>query len=171
MKRFLTLTAFFIAVSCLAIISTSAYSETCESVVHALNQRLSSGINEQELVLILKTLNSTAHKKASVQIRHQKAGHGRRLEAGQEPVVRCGPEGEEHRRRRSTIGKADCRRNTGARRTWITTEAAGEASVSYFPMTGRAWSRWTITRRLRRRRHVDREETLHPERAEHTLSR
>ncbi len=63
LKRFLTLTAFFIAVSCLAIISTSAYSETCESVVHALNQRLSSGINEQELVLILKTLNSTAHKR------------------------------------------------------------------------------------------------------------
>jgi ribonuclease T1 len=63
LKRFLTLTAFLIAVSCLVIISTSASSETCESVVHALSQRLSSRINEHELAHILKTLNSTGQKR------------------------------------------------------------------------------------------------------------
>ncbi len=63
LKRFLCLTGSFIFVPCLLIISASVSSETCESSVRTLNQRLSSGINEQELVHILKTLNSTGNKR------------------------------------------------------------------------------------------------------------
>ncbi len=63
LKRLLSLTAFLIAVFCLVMISASADSETCESVVHTLNQRLSSRINEHELVSILKTLNNTGNKR------------------------------------------------------------------------------------------------------------
>ena len=39
------------------------YAESCEKVVHAVNIRLSSGINEPELIEILRSLNQTNNKK------------------------------------------------------------------------------------------------------------
>jgi ribonuclease T1 len=36
-----------------------AYAESCEKVVHAFNTRLTTGIDEKELVDILRSLNST----------------------------------------------------------------------------------------------------------------
>jgi ribonuclease T1 len=40
-----------------------AYAESCEKIVHAVNVRLSPGINEQELIEILHSLNRTNNKK------------------------------------------------------------------------------------------------------------
>ena len=39
------------------------YAESCEKVVHVLNARLSPGIDEQELIEILHSLNKTNNKK------------------------------------------------------------------------------------------------------------
>lgn len=61
--RRLILPAVFILFSCLIILPAFAQTETCQSVVHALNKQLSSKINEHELVDILKTLNSTGDKR------------------------------------------------------------------------------------------------------------
>ena len=46
----------------LVLYSTAAFGETCESVVRGLNRKLSPKINEQELVLVLKTLNRTGNR-------------------------------------------------------------------------------------------------------------
>jgi hypothetical protein len=40
-----------------------AHAESCEKVVHAVNARLSTGIDEQELIEILRNLNRTNNKK------------------------------------------------------------------------------------------------------------
>jgi ribonuclease T1 len=42
---------------------TQAYAESCEKVVHAVNVRLSPGINEPELIEILRNLNRTNNTK------------------------------------------------------------------------------------------------------------
>ncbi len=39
-----------------------ARAETCESVVHALNQRLSPGIDEEELVSVLRSLAASGNR-------------------------------------------------------------------------------------------------------------
>jgi hypothetical protein len=39
-----------------------AYAESCEKIVHAVNVRLSPGIDEQELIEILHSLNRTNNK-------------------------------------------------------------------------------------------------------------
>lgn len=44
-------------------LQTQAYAESCEKVVHAVNARLSAGIDEQELTKILRSLNMTNNKK------------------------------------------------------------------------------------------------------------
>jgi ribonuclease T1 len=44
-------------------VQTQAYAESCEKVVHTVNARLSAGIDEQELVKILRSLNMTNNKK------------------------------------------------------------------------------------------------------------
>ena len=44
-------------------LQTQAYAESCEKVVHAVNMRLSAGIDEQELIKILRSLNMTNNKK------------------------------------------------------------------------------------------------------------
>jgi len=44
-------------------VQTQATAETCEAAVHGLNSRLSSRIDEQELVGVLRSLNSSDNKK------------------------------------------------------------------------------------------------------------
>lgn len=44
-------------------LQTLAYAESCESVVQAVNKRLSTGIDEQELIGILRNLNRTKSKR------------------------------------------------------------------------------------------------------------
>jgi len=44
-------------------LQTQAYAESCEKVVHAVNVRLSSGIDRQELIKMLRSLNMTNNKK------------------------------------------------------------------------------------------------------------
>ena len=44
-------------------LATQAYAESCEKVIHAVNLRLSSAIDEQELVEIIRSLNSTNNRK------------------------------------------------------------------------------------------------------------
>jgi hypothetical protein len=44
-------------------LQTLAYAESCEKVVQAVNARLSSGIDEQELTEILRSLNMTNNKR------------------------------------------------------------------------------------------------------------
>ncbi len=56
------LALLFILLSCCLTVPAFAQTETCKSVVHALNKQLPSKINEHELVDILKTLNSTGNK-------------------------------------------------------------------------------------------------------------
>ena len=61
--RRLIVPAVFVLLSCFIILPAFAQTETCQSVVHALNKQLSSKINEHELVDILKALNSTGDKR------------------------------------------------------------------------------------------------------------
>jgi hypothetical protein len=44
-------------------LQTQAYAESCEKVIHALNLRFSSAIDEQELVEIIRSLNSTRNRR------------------------------------------------------------------------------------------------------------
>lgn len=44
------------------VLSAQVYAESCEKVVHAVNVRLSPGINEPELIEILRSLNKTKNK-------------------------------------------------------------------------------------------------------------
>ena len=44
-------------------LQTQAFAESCDKVVHELNSRLSPRIDKQELVEILRSLNSTNNKK------------------------------------------------------------------------------------------------------------
>jgi len=48
---------------CFSLLQQQAHAESCEKVVHELNSRLSPRIDEQELVEILRSLNSTNNKK------------------------------------------------------------------------------------------------------------
>ncbi len=45
------------------VLPAQVYAESCEKIVHAVNIRLSSGINEPELIEILRSLNQTNNKK------------------------------------------------------------------------------------------------------------
>lgn len=57
-RRVVTWSAFLVFLTIL-FLQTLAYAESCEKMVHALNLRLASGIDEQELVEMLRSLNST----------------------------------------------------------------------------------------------------------------
>lgn len=58
LRRVVTWSAFLVLLACL-FQQTQAYAESCENMVHALNLRLTARINEQELVEMLRSLNST----------------------------------------------------------------------------------------------------------------
>ena len=45
------------------LLQTPAHAESCETVVHAVNVRLSPRINEQELVKVLRSLNRSNNEK------------------------------------------------------------------------------------------------------------
>jgi hypothetical protein len=63
-QRILTTPAIFLLVLFISIFLTAqVYAESCEKVVHAFNVRLSSGIDEQELTEIFRSLNKTNNKK------------------------------------------------------------------------------------------------------------
>jgi len=63
-QRILTIPAIFFFVLFIGLfLATQVYAESCEKVVHALNVRLSPGIDEQELVEIFHSLNKTSNKK------------------------------------------------------------------------------------------------------------
>lgn len=63
-QRILTIPAIFFLLLLIGIFfAAQVYAESCEKVVHALNMRLSPGIDEQELVEIFRSLNKTNNKK------------------------------------------------------------------------------------------------------------
>ena len=62
-KRMLNQLAIFLLFLTGIFVHTQAYAESCEKVVHAVNVRISPGINEQELIEILRNLNKTNNKK------------------------------------------------------------------------------------------------------------
>jgi hypothetical protein len=63
-QRTLTIPVIFLLVLFIGIfLAAQVYAESCEKVVHALNARLSSGIDEQELIEIFRSLNKTNNKK------------------------------------------------------------------------------------------------------------
>jgi hypothetical protein len=63
-QRILTISAISLLILLTGIfLEAQAYAESCEKVVHALNVRLSSGIDEQELIEIFRSLNKTNNKK------------------------------------------------------------------------------------------------------------
>lgn len=57
-RRVVTWSAFLVFLAIL-FLQTQAYAESCEKMVRALNLRLASRLDEQELVEILRSLNST----------------------------------------------------------------------------------------------------------------
>jgi ribonuclease T1 len=61
-KRSISANVFFLLLIGL-FLHTLAYAESCEKVVHAVNVRLSPGINEPELIEILRNLNRTNNTK------------------------------------------------------------------------------------------------------------
>lgn len=52
-----------LAMAAALFLSPPAHAESCESVVHALNQRLSPRIDEDELVSVLRSLNGSSGRK------------------------------------------------------------------------------------------------------------
>jgi hypothetical protein len=64
-QRILTGSAILLLFLTSLFLQTQAYAEPCEKVVHAVNVRLSAGIDEQELVKILRSLNMTNNNKLS----------------------------------------------------------------------------------------------------------
>jgi len=62
-QRILTGAAVLLLLLTGLFLQTQAYAESCEKVVHAVNVRLSTGIDEQELIKILRNLNMTNSKK------------------------------------------------------------------------------------------------------------
>jgi len=62
-KRMLIRLAIFLLLLTGLFLHAQAYAESCEKVVHAVNARLSTGIDEQELIEILRNLNRTNNKK------------------------------------------------------------------------------------------------------------
>jgi ribonuclease T1 len=61
--RILTGSAILLLLLVGFFLQTLAYAESCEKVVHAVNMRLSTGIDEQELIGILRNLNRTKYKR------------------------------------------------------------------------------------------------------------
>ena len=62
-KRMLIRLAIFLLLLTGIFLHVQAYAESCEKVVHAVNARLSTEIEEQELIEILRNLNRTNNKK------------------------------------------------------------------------------------------------------------
>ena len=62
-KRISILAHIFFLLLIALFLHTQAYAESCEKVVHAVNARLSTGINEPELTEILRNLNRTNNTK------------------------------------------------------------------------------------------------------------
>ena len=62
-QRILTGSAILILFLTGLFLQTQAYAESCEKVVHAVNVRLSTGIDEQELIKILRNLNMTNNRR------------------------------------------------------------------------------------------------------------
>jgi ribonuclease T1 len=62
-KRILTGSAILLFFFMGLFLQTQVYAESCEKVVHAVNMRLSTGIEEQELIGILRNLNRTKSKR------------------------------------------------------------------------------------------------------------
>jgi len=62
-QRILTGSAILLLFLTGLFLQTQAYAESCEKVVHAVNVRLSSGIDRQELIKMLRSLNMTNNKK------------------------------------------------------------------------------------------------------------
>ena len=62
-KRMLIRLAIFLLLLTGIFMHAQAYAESCENVVHAVNVRLSTEIDEQELIEILRNLNRTNNKK------------------------------------------------------------------------------------------------------------
>ena len=62
-KRILIYAAIFFLLLTGVFLHAQAYAESCEKVVYAVNVRLSPGINEPELIEILRNLNRTNNTK------------------------------------------------------------------------------------------------------------
>ena len=61
-QRIVTRSTILLLLTCL-FLQTQARAESCEKIVHAVNVRLSPKIDEQQLIEILRSLNSTNNKK------------------------------------------------------------------------------------------------------------
>jgi hypothetical protein len=62
-QRIRTRSAILFSLGVVLFLASQAYAESCEKVIHAVNLQLSSVIDEQELVEIIRSLNSTNSKK------------------------------------------------------------------------------------------------------------
>jgi ribonuclease T1 len=62
-QRILTRSLFSLFLLIVLFLQTQAYAESCEKVIHTVNMRLSSAIDERELVEIIRSLNSTNNKR------------------------------------------------------------------------------------------------------------
>jgi ribonuclease T1 len=64
MKKRIPVRAYILLLLSIGLfLHAQAYAESCEKVVHAVNVRLSPGINEPELIEILRSLNRTSNRK------------------------------------------------------------------------------------------------------------
>ena len=64
MKKRIPVSAYIFLLLLIGLfLHAQAYAESCEKVIHAVNARLSTGIDEQELIEILHSLNRTNSKK------------------------------------------------------------------------------------------------------------
>ena len=63
---------------------TQAYAESCEKIVRAVNVRLSPGINEPELIEILRNLNRTNNTKLPEKFVNKQAARSRGWKPGRD---------------------------------------------------------------------------------------
>jgi len=61
-RRVLIRSAILLLILC-PLLLTGAYAQSCEKIVRDVNVHLSPGIDEQELIEILRNLNNTSNKK------------------------------------------------------------------------------------------------------------
>ena len=97
-RRVVIRSAILLLVLC-PFLLTEAYAQSCEKIVRDVNVRLSPGIDEQELIEIIRNLNNTGNQKLPAKFVNKQAARIKGMETRQGSVVRERPQRLQHRRR------------------------------------------------------------------------
>lgn len=82
-RRVLIRSAILLLVLC-PFLLTEAYAQSCEKIVRDVNVRLSPGIDEQELIEIIRHLNSTGNRKLPAKFVNKQAAGSKGWKPGRD---------------------------------------------------------------------------------------